>query len=148
MIAQGGGIGFYLLRLFVLYALSPDTFTIGFRTHGLIVSKYLYFMVFSKFSKFSITGCGGGFLAPLLASSGSGQFVVLFSYYAIINSGIAYMSYYKPLCIFEFIGFCSNDSGSIFICRSFYDKSNWEKFQIFPIFLFLLYLIISIFLYS
>ena len=42
--------GFYFYYDFLSYALSPDTFTIGFALWA-IVSKYLYFMVSFKILK-------------------------------------------------------------------------------------------------
>jgi uncharacterized membrane protein len=37
----------------------------------------------------------GGFLAPLLASTGSGNYIVLFSYYSILNAVILLIAWFK-----------------------------------------------------
>ena len=37
----------------------------------------------------------GGFLAPILASTGQGNHVVLFSYYAVLNAGILVVAWFK-----------------------------------------------------
>lgn len=146
LIAQGGGIGILFITTFLsymLYHLIPSP--LAFALMGLLSASICILAVFQNSQSLASLGVVGGFLAPLLASSGSGQFVVLFSYYAIINSGIAYMSYYKPWRILNLLGFVLTTVVQFSFVVLFYDKSNWEKFQIFPIFYFLLYLIISIF---
>ena len=40
-------------------------------------------------------GAGGGFLAPILASTGQGSHVMLFGYYLLLNLGIAGIAFFK-----------------------------------------------------
>ncbi|GHT91597.1 hypothetical protein FACS1894116_00420 [Betaproteobacteria bacterium] len=47
----------------------------------------------------------GGFAAPLLASTGGGHHVGLFSYFALLNSGIALIAWFKAWRVLNLIGF-------------------------------------------
>ncbi len=47
----------------------------------------------------------GGFLTPFLVSSGSGNYVVLFTYLAILNAGLIVLAYYKQWRPINFIAF-------------------------------------------
>jgi uncharacterized membrane protein len=47
----------------------------------------------------------GGFAAPLLASSGGGHHVGLFSYFALLNGGIALIAWFKAWRVLNLIGF-------------------------------------------
>ena len=40
----------------------------------------------------AVLAVSGGFLAPILTSTGSGNYVALFSYYAVINAGILWLA--------------------------------------------------------
>ncbi|MDR2688627.1 MAG: DUF2339 domain-containing protein [Azoarcus sp.] len=47
----------------------------------------------------------GGFAAPILASSGSGEHVPLFMYFACLNCGIALIAWFKAWRVLNLIGF-------------------------------------------
>ncbi len=54
----------------------------------------------------AVTGVAGGFLAPILASTGQGSHVALFSYYAVLNAGIfctAWVKAWRPLNLVGFV---------------------------------------------
>lgn len=50
-------------------------------------------------------GVAGGFLAPILVSTGSGSHVALFSYYATLNLGILGMAWFKAWKLLNLWGF-------------------------------------------
>jgi uncharacterized membrane protein len=55
---------------------------------------------------FAVLGVIGGFLAPVLASTGEGSHVVLFTYYVVLNATIAIIAWFKawrPLNITGFL---------------------------------------------
>src|SRR3984893_7158487 len=55
---------------------------------------------------FALLAVCGGFLAPILASTGEGSHVVLFSYYLVLNAGILAVAWFKawrPLNIAGFV---------------------------------------------
>ncbi len=47
----------------------------------------------------------GGFLVPILTSSGSGSHVVLFSYYVVLNLGIFMIAWYRSWRVLNLLGF-------------------------------------------
>ena len=50
-------------------------------------------------------GVSGGFLAPILASTGGGSHVMLFSFYALLNFGILVVAWYKAWRVLNLLGF-------------------------------------------
>jgi uncharacterized membrane protein len=54
---------------------------------------------------FALLGIGCGFLAPILASSGQGDHVVLFSYYGVLNLGILAIAWFKAWRPLNVVGF-------------------------------------------
>jgi uncharacterized membrane protein len=53
----------------------------------------------------AILGISGGFLAPILTSTGQGSHVMLFSYYALLNAGILAIAWYKAWRPLNVLGF-------------------------------------------
>ncbi len=53
----------------------------------------------------AVIGAGGGFLAPILASTGGGSHVMLFSYYVLLNLGVAAVAFYKAWRPLNLVGF-------------------------------------------
>lgn len=93
---QGGGIGVLYLTIFAsfkLYSLIPS----GPAFALLILIAFLSAFIAVKQSALplAILGFTGGFLAPILTSTNSGNHVGLFSYYLVLNLAIAYVAYHK-----------------------------------------------------
>jgi uncharacterized membrane protein len=104
---QGGGVGILYLTVFSalrLYALlSP---AVAFPVLALVAVLSATLAVLQNSLSFALLGITGGFLAPVLASTGQGSHVVLFSYYAVLNAGILLVSWFKawrPLNIAGFL---------------------------------------------
>jgi uncharacterized membrane protein len=104
---QGGGVGILYLTVFSalrLYGLlSP---AVAFPVLALVAALSAALAVLQNSLSFALLGITGGFLAPVLASSGQGDHVVLFSYYAVLNAGILLISWFKawrPLNIAGFL---------------------------------------------
>ena len=104
---QGGGVGILYLTTFAslrLYSLLPPT--VGF---GLLVAIAVFTAVLAVWQDsqaFAALAVTGGFLAPILASTGQGSHVVLFSYYAVVNASILAISWYRawrPLNVLGFV---------------------------------------------
>jgi uncharacterized membrane protein len=53
----------------------------------------------------AVIGAGGGFLAPVLVSTGGGNHVMLFSYYLLLNLGILVIAWYKAWRALNLTGF-------------------------------------------
>jgi uncharacterized membrane protein len=104
---QGGGVGILYLTVFAalhLYAVLPAS--IAFPLLAVIATLTAVLAVLQNSIAFAVLAVSGGFLAPVLASTGQGSHVVLFSYYAVLNFGILAVAWYKawrPLNIAGFI---------------------------------------------
>ncbi len=103
---QGAGIGVLYLTVFAalrLYALIPPAAALALLT-GLAVFSAMV-AVLQHSMVLAMLGAGGGFLAPVLASTGGGSHVMLFSYYALLNAGIlgiAWVRAWRPLNLLGF----------------------------------------------
>ena len=53
----------------------------------------------------AVIGAGGGFLAPLLVSTGGGSHITLFSYYLVLNLGILAIAFFKAWRPLNVVGF-------------------------------------------
>ena len=106
LILQGGGIGLLYLTVFAafrLYQLLPSGLVLVLLTAMALFSAMLAVMQDSR----SLAGMGvsGGFLAPLLASTGGGSHVMLFGFYAILNLGILAIAWHKAWRSLNLLGF-------------------------------------------
>ena len=103
---QGGGLGILYLAVFAalrLYALVPAT--IAFPILGSVAVLSALLAVLQNSLSLMLLGAVGGFLAPVLASTGTGSHVVLFGYYALLNVGILAMAWFKAWRPLNLVGF-------------------------------------------
>ncbi len=103
---QGGGIGVLFLTVFAALRLhellSP---AVAFTFLVLITAASGVLAIKQESRAFAILGTTGGFLAPLLVSTGAGNHVGLFSYYLILNCAILGVAWYRPWRELNIIGF-------------------------------------------
>lgn len=103
---QGGGIGILYLTTFAalkLYQLIPAG--AAFALLIAIAALSAVIAVLQSAMPLAILGFTGGFLAPILTSSGGGSHVGLFSYYLVLNLGIAFIAYHKSWRPLNVLGF-------------------------------------------
>jgi len=103
---QGGGIGVLFLTVFAalrLHDLLSPAVAFGFLI--LITAASGVLAIKQESRAFAILGTTGGFLAPLLVSTGAGNHVGLFSYYLILNCAILGVAWYRPWRELNIIGF-------------------------------------------
>ncbi|MBM3342033.1 MAG: DUF2339 domain-containing protein, partial [Betaproteobacteria bacterium] len=106
LMLQGGGIGILYLTVFAalrLYALVPPGPAFVLLAAMAFFSALLAIVQDSK--ALAITGVAGGFLAPILASTGGGSHVALFSFYVVLNAGILFIAWYKAWRELNLVGF-------------------------------------------
>ena len=106
LMLQGGGIGILYLTVFAalrLYSLVPPTLAFALLAGMAFFSALLAIAQDSK--ALAITGAAGGFLAPILASTGGGSHVALFSFYAVLNAGILFIAWHKAWRELNLVGF-------------------------------------------
>ena len=103
---QGGGVGILYLTTFAalrLYStLSP---ALAFALLVFLAAFSAVIAVLQNSQAFAFLAVTGGFLAPVLASTGEGSHVVLFSYYLVLNASILVIAWYRAWRALNFAGF-------------------------------------------
>ncbi len=145
LVMQGGSIGVLYLTVFTalrMYeALSPGLALVILIAVG-VFSAIL--AVVQNARSLAIMGICGGFLAPILTSTGGGSHIVLFSYYALLNAGIFGMAWFKAWRPLNLLGFFFTFVIGIVWGVTKYDASQYLSSQLFLILFFLYYVAISI----
>ena len=103
---QGGGIGILYLTIFAamrLYELLPAGLSFVLLVALTVFTGILAIAQNSRALAFF--GIIGGFLAPILVSTGSGNHVVLFSYYLILNVAILGIAWFRSWRELNLLGF-------------------------------------------
>ncbi|WP_322106747.1 DUF2339 domain-containing protein [Paraburkholderia sp. J41] len=106
LVLQGGGVGILYLIVFAaarLYSLLPTMPALALMIVICALSAYL--AVRQDARSLAFMGSAGGFLAPILLSSGGGNHVALFGYYAILNIGIISFAWFKAWRPLNLLGF-------------------------------------------
>jgi len=86
----------------------------------------------------------GGFLVPILTSSGDGSHIILFSYYVLLNLGVFIVAWYRSWRVLNVVGFLFTFviAGAWGVLR--YNSDLFSTTEPFLILYFLMYLTISI----
>ncbi|MEM7277449.1 MAG: DUF2339 domain-containing protein, partial [Pseudomonadota bacterium] len=103
---QGGAIGILYLTIFAgmrLYGLIPAPFAFALLVGLTVFAGILAVLQDSR--ALAVLGAAGGFLAPVLVSTGGGSHVALFSYYLVINAAIVAISWFKSWRVLNLVGF-------------------------------------------
>jgi len=107
-ILQGGAVAVLYLTLFVAFRLLPfGQANVGL-VFGLMVAVAVLAAALSVLQDapaLAVIGALGGFASPLLVSSGSGNYVALFSYYLLLDLGIAAVAWHKTWRALNLVGF-------------------------------------------
>jgi uncharacterized membrane protein len=104
---QGGGIGIFYITIYAafrLYGLLPPTAAFGLMLAIVAVAGAL--AVRQNSLVLAMLGTTGGFLAPLLASTGSGNVQLLLGYFVVLNLGVlglALAKTWRPLNLLGFV---------------------------------------------
>ena len=142
---QGAAIGVLYLTIFAalrLFGLLPPG--IAFAALVLIALLSAALAVLQNSQSFALLGITGGFLAPLLASSGDGSHVTLFTYYAILNLGLVTMSWFKAWRALNVAGFVFTFAVGAVWGALKYDPALFTTTEPFLIFFFLVYFTVAI----
>lgn len=95
-ILQGGGLACLYLTLYAagrLYGLLSLNVTLAGMI--LLVALTLALALLQNARGLAVTATVGGFLAPILASTGEGSHIALFSYFAVLNLGVLATAIYR-----------------------------------------------------
>ncbi len=142
---QGGGVGILYLIVFAalrLYKILPAE--IAFPLLVAIAALSALLAVVQESMWFALLAVTGGFLAPILASTGEGSHVVLFSYYLVLNFGILAVAWFKAWRPLNVAGFAFTFAIGTAWGVLNYRPADFATTEPFLILFFLFYLAISI----
>ena len=142
---QGGGIGVLYLTVFAafrLHGLLPPT--LAFVLLVLITAAAGVLAIKQESRAFAILGTTGGFLAPLLVSTGSGNHVALFSYYLVLNCAVLGVAWYRPWRELNIIGFVFTFGVGTIWGHQYYLPELFASTEPFLVLYFLFYTIIAV----
>jgi uncharacterized membrane protein len=142
---QGGGLAGLYLTIFaatrVAYLLP---FGLAFGLLVLVALASAVIAVAQSSLALAVIGTTGGFVAPILVSTGSGDHIALFSYYALLNLGVFAVAWFKTWRVLNAIGFFFTFSVTALWRISGYELADRLSADLFLILFFLLYVAVSI----
>ncbi len=142
---QGGGVGILYLTIFA-----------AFRIWELLPAPLAFFLlvaltacvgalsVLQNAHSLAILGIVGGFLAPVLTSTGQGSHVALFSYYLVLNGAILGIAWFRAWRELNLIGFVFTFLIGSLWGYEYYTPELWASTQPFLVLHFLFYQAIAI----
>ena len=145
LLLQGGGVGVLYLTVFgaaKLYHLLPLGFAFVVMVALVVLSGILAVLQNAKYLAFY--GAAGGFLAPILASTGTGSHVMLFSYYALLNLGIVGIAWYRSWRELNLLGFAFTFVIGTLWGAKYYQPAFFASVEPFLILFFVFFVIIAV----
>jgi uncharacterized membrane protein len=142
---QGGAIGILLLTVFGAYRiwhLLPPGLAFGLML-VLVVGSALLALLQNAIA-LAVLGSVGGFLAPVLVSTGSGDHVALFGYYALLNAAIFAIAWWRPWRVLNLVGFVFTFAIGTLWGYRYYTPEHFASTEPFLILFFLFYVAIAV----
>ncbi len=145
LMLQGTGIAVLYLTVFAAMRLHPLIDPSA--ALGLLVAVTVFSAILAVTQDALGLACAaalGGFAAPILTSTGAGNHVALFSYFALLNAGILAIAWFKAWRLLNLIGFVGTFGiGFAWGMRSYTPELLWST-EPFLILFFLMYLAIGL----
>jgi len=145
LMLQGTGIAVLYLTVFAAMRLHPLIDPSA--ALGLLVAVTVFSAILAITQDALGLACAaalGGFAAPILTSTGAGNHVALFSYFALLNAGILAIAWFKAWRLLNLIGFVGTFGiGFAWGMRSYTPELLWST-EPFLILFFLMYLAIGL----
>lgn len=145
LVLQGGGIGVLYLVVFGalrIWHLIPAE--IAFVLLIVLAFASAALAVLQDSRSLAIAGFSGGFLAPILASTGHGSHVMLFGFYLVLNLGIIAVAWHKAWRSLNIVGFVFTFLIGAIWGAQFYRPEHYETMQPFLAAFFLLYVAVAV----
>lgn len=145
LLVQGGGIGIFYITVYgaaKLYHLIPMGMAFALMVAIVALSAALALLQDSR--NLAAFGISGGFLAPVLTSTGGGDHVMLFSYYALLNAGILGIAWFRAWRELNLLGFAFTFVIGTAWGAQYYRPQHFNTTEPFLILFFLFYLAIAV----
>ena len=145
LLLQGAGIGILYLDVYGAYQLA----------HLLPAGTAFFFLILIGLAAAGLAivqdapslawfGFAGGFLAPIVASSGRDDHIALFSYYAVLNAAILAVAWFKSWRALNLLGFGFTFGIGVIWGLLKYDPSRFGSTEPFLVAFFLFYVAIAV----
>jgi uncharacterized membrane protein len=142
---QGGGTAILYLTIFAafrLYALVPSGAAFALLVATTALGGALALLQNSQ--GLAVLSLLGGFFAPVLASTGEGSHVALFSYYAILNGAVLALAWFRAWRPLSLVGFfCTFGIAGLWVAEA-YEPALFVSTQAFLALFFLCYFAVAL----
>lgn len=141
---QGGGIAGLYLTVFAAtkFDLLPTGLAFGLLVVIALAAAIL--AVGQNALSLAVIGTAGGFLAPIMVSTGSGNYIALFSYYTVLNLGVFAVAWFRTWKVLNVLGFVFTFTITGLWRASGYESEDLFAADAFLILFFLMYVGVSI----
>ena len=142
---QGAGVGVLYLSIFAalrLYEMIPAP--LAFTLLVVLSAASAALALLQNSQALAVLAASGGFLAPILTSTGSGNHVGLFSYYAVIDAGILWLAAKRAWRPLNLTGFLFTFGVAALWGAKYFRPELWSSTQPFLALFFLMYLAIPV----
>jgi uncharacterized membrane protein len=142
---QGGAVGVMLLVVFAafkLYALIDPVSAFGLSV--VLVAGAVVLAVLQNSSTLAAFALLAGYLAPIWLSTGSGNHVALFSYYALLNTAVVVVAWFKSWRVLNLLGFVFTFGIATLWGADAYVPAKYATTQPFLALFFLFYLLVPL----
>ena len=142
---QGGAIGVLLLTVFAAFKMYGLLEALpAFAISVVLIAGVGVLAVAQNSKTLAVLGILAGFMAPIWLSTGSGNHVALFSYYAVLNAAILAIAWYRPWRVLNLLGFVFTFGIGTLWGVLQYDPAKFASTEPFLLLFFAFYLIIPI----
>ena len=145
LVLQGGAIAILYLTVFAsakLYSVVPLGLAFALML-GIVIFSCLI-AVLQDAMVLAIFATAGGFLAPILTSTGGGSHVALFSYYTLLNTGVLGIAWYRSWRFLNWTGFLFTFVIAALWGYRYYQPAYFNTTEPFLILFFVFYVTIAI----
>src|SRR5690606_7857837 len=142
---QGGAIGVLLLVVFAafrLYDLVPAAAAFGLSI--VLIAGLGVLAVLQDSRTLAALGIFAGYLAPIWLSTGSGNHVALFSYYALLNAAVVAIAWFRSWRLLNLLGFVFTFGIGTLWGASAYVPEKYASTQPFLALFFVFYLLVPL----
>ena len=145
LILQGAGVGVLYLTTLAAMKLHPLLpMGTGFVLLFLVAALAAFLAVMQDAMILAVVAALGGFAAPVLASTGAGNHIILFSYLTVLNLGIVAIAWFRGWRVLNILGYvCSFGLGSAWAEEHYRDEL-FSTTEPFLLLLFGLYVLITV----
>lgn len=144
-VLQGGGVAGLYLTVFAatrIYQLLPAQ--LAFVLMAAIAFASAVLAVTQSAMALAIIGTVGGFLTPILVSTGGGSHIALFTYYALLNFGVFTVAWFRTWRVLNVLSFAFTFSITALWRGHGYQQTDWLSADLFLLLFFLTFVAISV----